>query len=84
MNRDKMGAEMKYPKRERKDRKHALDKIIPVYNILWDIFHGVLEKKPVFVPEHWSLAVFKGYFVYRIAERQLFGIRSNAIQILSA
>ena len=72
---------MKYPKRE---RMHALNKIIPVYHILGDIFHGVLKEKPVFVPEHWSLAAFKGYFVYGIAERQLFGIRSDGVQILSA
>lgn len=62
-----------------KKKGNVLFKVLPLHDVLWDIFHGVLQEKPVLMSEQRAFMVFKGNLVYRIAEGEFFGVRGDAI-----
>ena len=62
---------------------NVLDEIVPVYDILWDVFHGVLEEEPVFVPKQRSrLSLFKANFVDIVAKSQVICVRRESVELL--
>jgi hypothetical protein len=54
-----------------------------VYDILWDVFHGVLEEEPVFVPKYRSrFSLFKANLVDIVAESQVICVRWKGVELL--
>jgi hypothetical protein len=62
---------------------NVLDEIVPVYDILWDVFHGVLEEEPVLVPKYRSrFSLFKANFVDIVAKSQVICVRWKSVELL--